>query len=357
MPGDAVERPRLRLLQRLLCPLLLSRLGLGLRNRDDGLRTGLRRRHARDAQRRRARHARCHRRRERGRDRDGLGAFVSGDVGEHSLHGLFGRRRAGRVRALYFGQRRARAKGRCSRRARHDGRGRVGGWDFARFEGGAARGGGAGVEGGAVGGRMARAVRAGAGAEGKRMVGGGKKGGRCGDGDGDGLERVGRQDAFVPGGGKVLRGKVRGREGRRRDEERRDLYLGRLDVERAYDRVLLAVDAVERAERGGREVARDLGIGVAHDRVPYFDGTTSFENIYPYRATATRLEGGRLNGSVLRTGLLGKGTSIVAKEFEEGVGVGLHVELHLPLLDNLQNGGVGGARNGRGGDTYLELGF
>ena len=39
------------------------------------------------------------------------------------------------------------------------------------------------------------------------------------------------------------------------------------------------------------------------------------------------------------TDLLGKGTSIVAKEFKEGVGVGLHVELHLPLLDNLQKGG------------------
>ena len=139
---------------------------------------------------------------------------------------------------------------------------------------------------------MARATRAGAGAEGKRMIGGGTKGGRGRDGDGDGLERVGRQDAFVPVDGKVLRGKVRGREGRRRDEERRDLNLGRLDVERAYDRVLLTVDAVERTERGGRDLARDLGIRVAHDRVPYFDGTTPFENIYPYRATATRLEGG-----------------------------------------------------------------
>jgi hypothetical protein len=31
-------------------------------------------------------------------------------------------------------------------------------------------------------------------------------------------------------------------------------------------------------------LAGDLGIGVSHDRVPHFDGTTAFENIYPYRA-------------------------------------------------------------------------
>jgi hypothetical protein len=90
------------------------------------------------------------------------------------------------------------------------------------------------------------------------LVGGGENRGR--DGDGDRLNGAGREDAFVPVGGKVFRGKVRGREGRRGNEERRDLNLGRLDVERAYDRVLLVVDAIERAQRGGRDFTRDLGI-------------------------------------------------------------------------------------------------
>lgn len=36
--------------------------------------------------------------------------------------------------------------------------------------------------------------------------------------------------------------------------------------------------------------------------------------------------------------LLGKGASIVPKEFKEGVGISLHVKLHLPLLHNLEGG-------------------
>lgn len=31
----------------------------------------------------------------------------------------------------------------------------------------------------------------------------------------------------------------------------------------------------------------DLGVNIAHDRVPYFDGTAAFEYIYPYRTTVT----------------------------------------------------------------------
>jgi hypothetical protein len=38
--------------------------------------------------------------------------------------------------------------------------------------------------------------------------------------------------------------------------------------------------------------------------------------------------------------LLGKGTRIVAKEFEKSVGVSFHVELHLPLFQNLQRGRI-----------------
>lgn len=34
--------------------------------------------------------------------------------------------------------------------------------------------------------------------------------------------------------------------------------------------------------------------------------------------------------------LLGKGASIVPKEFKEGVRISLHVKLHLPLLHNLE---------------------
>ena len=100
MPGHAVERLPLRLLQRRLCALLLRRLGLCLRERDDRLRAdGPGGRRALDAHRRRARHARQHRRCGRGRDRDRLGALVAGHVREHPLQRLLGRLRA-RARAL-----------------------------------------------------------------------------------------------------------------------------------------------------------------------------------------------------------------------------------------------------------------
>ena len=286
MTRNAVERLGLRLLQRGLGPLLLRDLSLGLRDRDDGLRAhGLRRRRALDAERGGARHARRDGRRERRCDRDGLCAPVSGDVGEHPLEGLFGGRRAGPVRALDFGRGHARAEVGRAGRARDDARGDVGRGDFARFEGRHAARGGA-VGGGGAGGGGA-AVRAGAGAaEGERVGGvGGAAGGR------DGAEGAGREGASSVGGGGgggKVRGEVRGREGRRGDEERRDLDFGRLDVRRAQDRVLLRGDAVERAQRVWRDVPRDLGVGVAHDRVPHFDGSTALEDIYPYRAAGGR---------------------------------------------------------------------
>lgn len=126
------------------------------------------------------------------------------------------------------------------------------------------------------------AARAGgAGAEGERglcVVRGGDEGGRGGS------KGVGREGVSVGG---VVRGEVRGWEGRRGNEERRDLDFGRVDVERAYDRVLLHVDTVEGAERGGRDLTGDLGVSIAHDRVPYFDGTAAFEYIYPYWTAVT----------------------------------------------------------------------
>jgi hypothetical protein len=78
--------------------------------------------------------------------------------------------------------------------------------------------------------------------------------------------------------------KYRSGEWRRRDEERSDLDLSGVHVRRSHYRVLLIADPVERTERVRRSLTSELGISVAHDRVPYFDGTTAFEYIYPYRA-------------------------------------------------------------------------
>jgi hypothetical protein len=99
-----------------------------------------------------------------------------------------------------------------------------------------------------------------------------------------GSKGVGREGVSICG---VVRGEVRCWEGRRGNEERRDLYFGRVDVWRAYDRVLLHVDAVEGAEGGVGGLTSDLGVNVAHDGVPYFDSPTAFEYIYPYRTTVT----------------------------------------------------------------------
>ena len=118
----------------------------------------------------------------------------------------------------------------------------------------------------------------------------------------------------VSGGIVVWEG--RRREWRGRDEERGDLDLSSLHVRRAHHRVLLVVDPVERTKRVGRSLTSDLGISVAHDRVPYFDGTTAFEHIYPYRAPIyiyTQLNAVKR----VRTGIgRGKGTGLTysAKE-------------------------------------------
>jgi hypothetical protein len=71
---------------------------------------------------------------------------------------------------------------------------------------------------------------------------------------------------------------------RRRDEERGDLDLSCVHIRRSHYRVVLIVDPVEGTERVRGDLTSHLGISVAHDRVPYFDGTTAFEYIYPYRA-------------------------------------------------------------------------
>lgn len=106
---------------------------------------------------------------------------------------------------------------------------------------------------------------------------------------------------------------------RRRDEERGDLDLSGVHVRRSHYRVVLIVDPVEGTERVRGNLTSHLGISVAHDRVPYFDGTTAFEYIYPYRA-------------------LGKGARILPKEFKKSVGISVHVEFHLSLFQNLELG-------------------
>jgi hypothetical protein len=84
--------------------------------------------------------------------------------------------------------------------------------------------------------------------------------------------------------GRIVVWKSRSREWWRRDEEGRDLDLSGVYVRRSHYRVLLIVDSVERTKRVWRSLTSNLGISVAHDRVPYFDGTTAFEYIYPYWA-------------------------------------------------------------------------
>ena len=294
MSRHAVERLLLRLLQRRPRTLLLGRLCLCLRERDDRLwAEGPRRRRALDAHRRGARHARGHRRSGRRCDRDRLCALVAGHVGEHAALGFFGRGRAW-TRALkadrFGGREHAGAEVCGAGRAGEYGRRGVGGGDFAGFE----------AVGGAV--AVAVAVAVGVGGAAWRRVGDGGRGCGCGacvgralgggQGGREGSKGVGCQGVSV--GGKVV-GEGRGGERGRRDEEGRDLYFGRLHVGGAYDRVLLLVDPVERAERVGRELACDLRIGVSDDRVPYFDGTPAFEDIYPYWAPAnktTRSDGG-----------------------------------------------------------------
>jgi hypothetical protein len=90
-------------------------------------------------------------------------------------------------------------------------------------------------------------------------------------------------EAEAVSGGIIVR---KGRSGiwRRRDEERGDLDLSRVHVRRSHYRVLLVADPVQGTERIWGNLTGNLGISVAHDRVPYFDGTTAFEHIYPYRA-------------------------------------------------------------------------
>lgn len=84
--------------------------------------------------------------------------------------------------------------------------------------------------------------------------------------------------------GRIIVRKGRSGKWRRRDEERGDLDLSRVHIRRTHYRVLLVVDTVKGTERVWGNLTSDLGISVAHDRVPYFDGTTAFEYIYPYRA-------------------------------------------------------------------------
>ena len=44
--------------------------------------------------------------------------------------------------------------------------------------------------------------------------------------------------------------------------------------------------AVERAECAGRVLARDLGVGVAHERVPNLNGAAALKDVDPHWASA-----------------------------------------------------------------------
>lgn len=112
------------------------------------------------------------------------------------------------------------------------------------------------------------------GGKGRREGAEGTRGEWVGATESDGVGCDGREVVGKDGSGKW----------RRRDEERRDLDFCSVHVRRAYYRVLLLVDPVERTERIRRNLSGHLRISVAHDRVPYFDGTTAFEYIYPYWA-------------------------------------------------------------------------
>lgn len=98
-------------------------------------------------------------------------------------------------------------------------------------------------------------------------------------------------------GGGIVVWKGRSRDGRGRDEERRDLDLSSIHVRRSHYRVLLIADSIERTERVRGNLTGNLGISVAHDRVPYFDGTTAFEYIYPYRASIINRMRSNVSGS------------------------------------------------------------
>ena len=127
---------------------------------------------------------------------------------------------------------------------------------------------------------------------------------------------------------------VRGREGGRRREDGLDLYLCGLCIGGAHDAVLSCGYPVERANGVGGIFARDLGVGVAHKRVPDLDGAAALEDVNPHGASGARAVEGMLVAK--RAGhSLGKRLIIGAEEFKESVGIRLNVELHLPLFHNL----------------------
>lgn len=81
-------------------------------------------------------------------------------------------------------------------------------------------------------------------------------------------------------------GELRGREGRGGGKHGLDLYFCCLCIRGAHDAVLGSGGAVERAEGVGGFPARDFGVGVAHERVPYCDGAAALEDVDPDWAPA-----------------------------------------------------------------------
>lgn len=155
-------------------------------------------------------------------------------------------------------------------------------------------------------------------------------------------------------------GKIGGREWRRGGKDSLDLYFGGLCVGGAHNAVLGCGEAVERADRVRGIVARDLGVGVAHKRMPDFDGTTTLEDVHPDRAPSIAIisrggrwgQGGQFRKRV-ETGTgtghsLGERLEIGPKELEERVGIRLDVELHLSLFHNLRRVSLSDVRGIRG---------
>lgn len=71
------------------------------------------------------------------------------------------------------------------------------------------------------------------------------------------------------------------RKRRGRSKDREDLDFGLCGIEGTHDSVLCTRDAVECAERVGGFLTSDLGVGIAYECVPDFDGATAFEDVDP----------------------------------------------------------------------------
>ena len=152
--------------------------------------------------------------------------------------------------------------------------------------------------------------------------------------------------------------KICSREGGRGGKDGLDLDFGSLCIGGAHDAVLGCGETVERADRVGGIVARDFGVDIAHERLPDFDGAPTLEDVHPDRTSRYRdyiawskWGKSRTIQEIAEAGGMGTGHSlgerleIGPKELEEGVGIGLDVELHLSLFHNLRRVSLGRAES------------